>query len=247
VTDKGVLIKLFDAQFHAGPDGIRVVVDDWTVTIDDSGVNVANEHPAFDLTAYPLSMIKPKFVPPKIKLPDLPPLPKLPLPSLDDLPGLGDLPGVPSLGDLPSVPGLGSLPSVPKLGKMTTAMSMPNMPKMGSLMKSKEAEGSIEDHLLPGETVADQVDLQRRRKLFAKKTVHLVRTSTNRLFFCSKLYGQKRGDDLVLGKGSTVAPVKGNILKVKSADGKEITMTFKNPGERDPWKAKFESIIESLP
>jgi hypothetical protein len=36
----------------------------------------------------------------------------------------------------------------------------------------------IEDHLKGGETVKDEVDVERRRKLFFKKIVHLVRTST---------------------------------------------------------------------
>jgi hypothetical protein len=131
----------------------------------------------------------------------------------------------------PPIPGVPSLPSIPKL------------PSFGG---SKEREGKVEDFLNPDETVKEQVDTVRRRLLFSKRTFHLIRTSTDRLFFCSQLYGEKHGDDLVLGKDSTVEPLKDRTVKIKTAVGKSVALTFKNPADRDPWIGKLQEVIRGL-
>jgi hypothetical protein len=131
---------------------------------------------------------------------------------------------------MPGVPGVPSIPSIPK------------MPSLGG----GEKAGKVEDHLKPGETVKEEVDIVKRKMLFAKRTVHLIRTSTDRLFFCSELYGEKRGDDLVLGRSSNVEQLKDNTIKLTTADGKTVALTFKNAADRDPWVSKFQDIIRSL-
>jgi hypothetical protein len=203
----GLDITLADNSFHAGGDGVVFAAEGLTLTVNANGVNLENDNPEVDLSAYAMPKLSLKFKPPKLDMPPLPPLPK------------------------PPMPGIPSLPSIPK------------MPSFGG---SKEKEGKVDDFLNAGETVKEQADIVRRRKLFLKKTVHLIRTSTDRLFFCSELYGEKRGDDLVLGKSSTVEPLKDNTIKIKTADGKEVALTFKNLADRAPWIAKLQEIIQGL-
>jgi hypothetical protein len=118
--------------------------------------------------------------------------------------------------------------------------SMPAIPAMPSFGGGEKA-GKIEDHLKDGETVKAEVDVERRRKFFFKKTVHFIRTSTDRLFFVSQLYGEQRGPDLVLASDSKIEKVKDNTLKV-TTKGKATTIVLKDASKTEEWKGYLEEV-----
>jgi hypothetical protein len=151
-----------------------------------------------------------------------------------------------SIVQIASNPSAAAFQAISTIASLASHARIPSMPKLPSFRGSSSTPGNVEDHLSDGETVMEQVDIVRRRKLFAKKTVHLVRTNTDRLFFCSKLYGQKRGKDLVLGRNSNAEKVKDRSIKITRADGKTVKLKFKNPEDRDPWIEKLQEIIRSL-
>lgn len=220
---------------QAGPASLSICADGIDIALADNTFHADKDEVVFTAEGITLTIndrgVKLENDNPEFDLSAYaPPIPKLnftpPQPKTPPIPK----PPKPSMG-LPGVPSIPSVPSIPK------------MPSFGG---GAEKAGQVEDHLKPGETVKEQVDIVRRKMLFAKKTVHLVRTNTDRLFFCSELYGEKRGDDLVLGKSSTAEALKDKTIKLKTADGKEVALTFKNHADRDPWIAKFQEIIRSL-
>jgi hypothetical protein len=251
ISPDGLDIGVDDSKFHIDGDGVKFEAEGYNVTIDATGAHVESDNPGLDLSQYEIKPGKIDFSIPKIQLPPAPKLPKVKL----------ELPGIP--GGLPSGLPSGLKPSLtaPNLKLRSMSVQLPNIPgvnlpkipgvgslgKVAGLLAPKEPRGNIEDWLSGGETVKEQVDLIRRRKLFMKKTVHLVLTSTNRLFFCSALYGEKRGDDLVLGKNSKLTPVKAQVLEVIDSDEEKIVLTFKNTRERDDWKSKLQEVIDALP
>jgi hypothetical protein len=191
-------------------------------------------------------------------------------PSLSDL-GVPKVPGMPSVGDVargrlptvgalgrPSLPGISGVPKVNMAsvarGGIATAASMGNIGKIASLglmagmgavamAQRKKAPGHLEDHLEEGEEVVEgPVDIKRRSKLFGKKIVKMVKTSTGRFLVMSGNYSEIR-QVYEFGPKARVSPDKNDILKFVDAKGKAYPMIFTTAADRDKWKGLFEEAI----
>ena len=146
-----------------------------------------------------------------------------------------------------SLPGLPKIPSppMPPVPKALPGMpSAPSLPKIGlsfGKKKEKKPDGKVEDFLKEGETVQLRATTI-KKKLFGKRKLETVLTSTNRTFFLNSHCNDKVGDDLIVGKGAKIDKKKKKLLIVVDAKGKKWKLLFNDESDRDKFADAYKEL-----